>query len=103
MLLGGLTLAPYGLAFAGFCIAPVFSTQLAWFTRTLAPRLAPYMLTLGSLGGAVLPALTGLALPHFGTASVPVTPLLIAALLLAAVSVLYRQVSARTASAGRFS
>jgi len=101
MLLGGLTLAPYGLAFAGFCIAPVFSTQLAWFTRTLAPGLAPYMLTLGSLGGAVLPALTGLALPRFGTASVPLTPMLIAALLLAAVIVLYRQVVAHTASAKR--
>jgi len=103
MLLGGLTLAPCGLAFAGFCIAPIFSTQLASFTRTLAPRLAPYMLTLGSLGGAVLPALTGLALPRFGTASVPLTPLLIAVLLLAAVSVLYRQGSVRAASAERFS
>lgn len=100
MLLGGLTLAPYGLVLAGFCIAPIFSTQLAWFTRTLAPRLAPYMLTLGSLGGAVLPALTGLALPWLGAASVPLAPLLIAVLLLLAVTTLQRQVSARTPAAG---
>ncbi|WP_407568640.1 MFS transporter [Deinococcus altitudinis] len=95
MLLGGLRLAPYGLVLAGFCIAPIFSTQLAWFTRSQPPRLAPYMLTLGSVGGAVLPALTGLALPRLGAASVPLAPLIIAALLLLCVTLLHRQLAGR--------
>ncbi|MGY2894554.1 MFS transporter [Deinococcus sp. UYEF24] len=95
MLLGGLQLAPYGLVLAGFCIAPIFSTQLAWFTRSQPPRLAPYMLTLGSVGGAVLPALTGLALPRLGAASVPLAPLIIAALLLLCVTLLHRQLAVR--------
>ena len=81
MLLGGLRLAPFGLMLAGFCIAPIFSTQLAWFTRTQPPLLAPYMLMLGGLGGALLPAVTGWALPWLGSASVPLSPLLISALL----------------------
>lgn len=93
MLLGGLRLAPYGLVLAGFCIAPIFSTQLAWFTRSQPPRLAPYMLTLGSVGGAVLPALTGVALPRLGTVSVPLAPLLIAALLLVCVLLLHRELA----------
>ena len=75
-------LAPAGLILAGFCIAPVFSSQLAWFARTQPPRLLPYMLTLGGVGGALLPALTGLALPRLGVTSVPLAPLIIAALLL---------------------
>ena len=85
MLLGGLRLAPAGLMLAGFCIAPIFSAQLAWFTRTQRPNLAPYMLMMGGLGGALLPALTGWALPWLGPASVPLSPLLISALLLALV------------------
>ena len=95
MLLGGLRLAPYGLVLAGFCIAPIFSTQLAWFTRSQPPRLAPYMLTLGSVGGAVLPALTGLALPRLGLVSVPLAPLVIAALLLVCAALLNRQLKTR--------
>ncbi|WP_424949982.1 MFS transporter [Deinococcus sp.] len=96
MLLSGLNLiasglAPYGLVLAGFCVAPTFSTQLAWFTRSQPPRLAPYMLTLGSLGGALLPALTGLALPRIGLLSVPLVPLLIAVLLLLTVVLLTRR------------
>jgi fucose permease len=93
MLLGGLSLAPYGLVLAGLCIAPIFSTQLAWFTRSQPPRLAPYMLTLGSVGGAVLPALTGLALPRLGVVSVPLAPLLIAALLLLCVLLLHARLA----------
>ncbi|WP_407539755.1 MFS transporter [Deinococcus radiomollis] len=95
MVLGGLRLAPYGLVLSGFCIAPIFSAQLAWFTRSQPPRLAPYMLTLGSVGGAVLPALTGLALPRLGVISVPLAPMLIAALLMVCVLLLHRQLATR--------
>ncbi len=89
-------LAPAGLVLAGFCIAPVFSTQLAWFTRTQPPGLAPYMLTLGGVGGALLPALTGLALPRLGVASVPLTSLITAALLLTSALLLHRTLSRRS-------
>ena len=89
-------LAPAGLILAGFCIAPVFSSQLAWFTRTQPPRLAPYMLTLGGVGGALLPALTGLALPRLGVASVPLTPLITAALLLTSALLLHRALQRAT-------
>lgn len=93
LMLGGLNTATYGLILAGFCIAPIFSTQLAWFTRTQPVQLTPYMLTLGSVGGAVLPALTGLALPRLGPVSVPLVPLLISALLLAAALLLSRRLA----------
>ena len=104
LLLGGLIssaplpawLAPAGLILAGFCIAPVFSSQLAWFARTQPPQLAPYMLTLGGVGGALLPALTGLALPRLGVASVPLTSLIIAALLLASALLLHRSLKRQT-------
>ena len=93
-------LAPTGLILAGFCIAPVFSSQLAWFTRTQPPRLAPYMLTLGGVGGALLPALTGLALPRLGVASVPFAPLITAALLLVSALLLYRALQRVTRLSG---
>ena len=53
------------------------------------------MLTLGSVGGAVLPALTGLALPRLGLVSVPLAPLIIAALLLLCAALLNRQLKTR--------
>jgi MFS transporter, FHS family, glucose/mannose:H+ symporter len=84
MLLGGLALAPAGLVLMGFCVAPVFSTLLAWFAQVQPPRLASFMLTAGSAGGAVLPAVTGFLLPRLGAPSIPLVPLVIAALLLAA-------------------
>ena len=99
LMLGGLRLAPYGLVLAGFCIAPVFSTQLAWFTRSQPARLTPYMLTLGSVGGAVLPALTGVALPRLGLVSVPLAPLIIAVLLLLCVMLLHSRLANRRAAA----
>ncbi|GGJ73864.1 MFS transporter [Deinococcus aquiradiocola] len=97
LMLRGLTLAPLGLIVAGFCIAPIFSTQLAWFTRRQPAHLAPYMLTLGSVGGAVLPAVTGVLLPRFGPASVPGTVFVIAALLLFFASRVRRVTAAQAA------
>jgi MFS transporter, FHS family, glucose/mannose:H+ symporter len=91
LMLSSAALAPFGLVLAGFCIAPVFATGLAWFASVQPPKLTPYLLTLGSAGGAVLPALTGWALPRLGNISVPLTPLIIAALLLGVVLMLNRQ------------
>ncbi|WP_425145617.1 MFS transporter [Deinococcus sp.] len=76
LLLGGP--APAALMLAGLCIAPVFSALLAWFTAVLPAQLAPYMLAAGSLGGSLLPAAIGAALPHFGAPSLPAALLMFA-------------------------
>ena len=54
------------------------------------------MLTLGGVGGALLPALTGLALPRLGVGSVPLAPLIIAALLLGSALLLNRTLRRQT-------
>lgn len=83
--------APVAFVLAGFCVAPLFATLLSWLTRVLPSTLAPYALTVGSLGGAVLPALSGLLSRQFGMVSIPLTSAAVAALLLALVLLIRRQ------------
>ncbi|GGR24840.1 MFS transporter [Deinococcus ruber] len=94
LLTGGL--APAALILAGLCFAPMFSTLLAWFTSVLPPRQAPYVLTVGMLGGALLPALIGWMLPRLGTLALPLGVLLFAGLLLTLLSVLNWRLHPRT-------
>ena len=82
LLLNFAPLAAPALLLAGLCLAPIFSTLLAWFTAVLPPRRAPYMLTLGSLGGALLPAGVGVLLPRVGPSALPWASALLALLLL---------------------
>ncbi|GAA4019717.1 MFS transporter [Deinococcus rubellus] len=66
-------LAALGYVVVGLGIAPIFSTLLAWFTARFPVRAAPLMLTAGSLGGAVMPALIGVLVARFGVQAVPLT------------------------------
>ncbi|GGR41206.1 MFS transporter [Deinococcus ruber] len=96
LLLGG-GLAPVALMLAGLCFAPMISTLFAWLTAVLPPRLAPYALTSGMLGAAVLPALVGWLLPRLGTLALPLGVLLFAGLLLSLVCVLHWRLQPRPA------
>ena len=64
-------LAALGYVVVGLGVAPIFSTLLAWFTALFPVRATPLMLTAGSLGGAVMPALIGLMVSRFGVQAVP--------------------------------
>ncbi|WP_293912384.1 MFS transporter [Deinococcus sp.] len=64
-------LAPAGYLIAGLGIAPIFSVLLAWFTSRFPARVAPLMLSAGSLGGAAIPAVIGLLVARFGVQAVP--------------------------------
>jgi len=66
-------LAALGYVVVGLGVAPVFSTLLAWFTARFPVRAAPLMLTAGSLGGAVMPALIGVLVARFGVQAVALT------------------------------
>lgn len=75
-LLGSLLIAVPALAAAGYLlaglgIAPIFSVLLAWFTSRFPARVAPLMLTAGSLGGAAIPAVIGLLVARYGAQAVP--------------------------------
>jgi MFS transporter, FHS family, glucose/mannose:H+ symporter len=74
-------LAPAGYLLAGLGIAPIFSVLLAWFTSRFPARVAPLMLTAGSLGGAALPALIGVLVARYGAQAVPYSVAADAALL----------------------
>ncbi|ULH16761.1 MFS transporter [Deinococcus sp. KNUC1210] len=89
------SLAPAALIVAGLCFAPMFPTLLAWFTSVLPPRQAPYVLTVGMLGGSLLPALIGWMLPRLGTLTLPLGVLLFAGLLLTLLSLLSWRLSPR--------
>ena len=66
-------LAALGYVVVGLGVAPVFSTLLAWFTARFPVRAAPLMLTAGSLGGAVMPAVIGVLVARFGVQAVALT------------------------------
>ncbi len=63
--------APLGYLVVGLGVAPVFPTLLAWFASRLPVRASPLMLTAGSLGGALIPALIGVLVAQFGPLAVP--------------------------------
>ena len=93
LLVGGL--APAGLILAGLSFAPMFSTMLAWFTAVLPARQAPYVLTVGMMGGALLPALIGWALPRLETLTLPLGVLFFACVLLALLFAVRQRLSGR--------
>ncbi len=75
-LLGLAMMAVPALVVAGYVVvglgaAPIFSTLLAWFASRFPARVSPLMLTAGSLGGAVLPALIGLLVARWGVQAIP--------------------------------
>ena len=84
------TTAPLGYLVVGLGAAPIFPTLLAWFASRLPVRASPLMLTAGSLGGALIPALIGVLVAQVGPLAVPLT-VAADALLLGALALLFRR------------
>ncbi|WP_052303291.1 MFS transporter [Deinococcus maricopensis] len=78
------TLAPFAYPLVGLLIGPVFPTALAWFGQLYSTRAAPYLLTAGSLGGALIQPVVGWFVARDGAGVIP-TVLSVNALLATAV------------------
>ncbi|WP_233554702.1 MFS transporter [Deinococcus cavernae] len=93
------TLAAPLYLLAGLAVGPVFPTTLVWLSRAIPVRTVPFLLISGSLGGAVSPSLIGWTNAQYGSGSIPVAFLALAALLL--LLVLVTQWLTRPANAGQ--
>lgn len=92
-------LGPIGFAITGFAIGPIFPTTFVWMAKTLptSPTAGSILLTAGTAGNTVLPAMIGLTVGLFSPLVIPLTIMMIGLAMLVAIQLTQRVSRARPA------